>query len=68
MASVAKVTEITATSPVNFEQAIQEGITKANETLRHVQGAWVKEQKVVIDEGEITGYQVDMKVTFVMDS
>ena len=68
MASVAKVTEITATSPVNFEQAIQEGITKANETLRHVQGAWVKEQKVVIDEGEIIGYQVDMKVTFVMDS
>lgn len=68
MASVAKVTEITATSPVNFEQAIQEGITKANETLRHVQGAWVKEQKVVMDEGEITGYQVDMKVTFVMDS
>lgn len=68
MASVAKVTEITATSPVNFEQAIREGITKANETLRHVQGAWVKEQKIVMDEGEITGYQVDMKVTFVMDS
>ncbi|MEQ8663887.1 MAG: dodecin family protein [Gammaproteobacteria bacterium] len=68
MASVARVTEITATSNKSFEDAIHAGISKASETVRNIQGAWVKDQKVLIDNGAIDGYQVDMKVTFVVDS
>ncbi|MDX1380871.1 MAG: dodecin family protein [Xanthomonadales bacterium] len=65
--SVAKVTEIIAASPTSFEDAIKKGIARANETLDRVQGAWVKEQKVVCDEsGKICEYRVDLKVTFVL--
>ncbi|MEQ8232602.1 MAG: dodecin family protein [Gammaproteobacteria bacterium] len=68
MASVARVTEITSTSNKSFEDAINAGISKASETVRNIQGAWVKDQKVLIDNGTVNGYQVDMKVTFVVDS
>lgn len=65
--SVAKVTEIISASPNSFEDAINKGIARANETLDRVQGAWVKEQKVVCDEnGKIREYRVDLKVTFVL--
>lgn len=64
---VAKVTEITATSEESFEDAIRQGIAKASETVRNIKGAWVKEQKVDIENGAITGYRVDLKVTFVLD-
>jgi flavin-binding protein dodecin len=64
--SVAKVTEIIAASPKSFDDAIQIGIARANKTLQNVKGAWVKDQKVVIENGKITEYHVDLKVTFVL--
>jgi len=64
--SVAKVTEISASSKKGFEDAIQEGIKRANKTLDRITGAWVKEMKVDVDDGEIVRYRVDMKVTFVL--
>lgn len=65
--SVAKVIEITAQSPEGFEDAIRQGAAKAKETVRHITGAWVKEQSVAIEDGEIVGYRVDLKVTFLLD-
>ena len=66
--AVAKVIEITAASTDSFEDAIRQGISKASETVHGIQGAWVKEQKVkVSDNGSITEYRVDLKVTFVLD-
>ena len=53
--SVAKVLEITATSEQSFEDAVRQGIAKASETVRNIKGAWVKEQNVMIDDGEIIG-------------
>jgi len=64
--SVARVTEITAGSPKSFEDAVQIGIARAEKTLDKVRGAWVKEQKVTVDDGRITEYRVTMKVTFVL--
>jgi dodecin len=65
--SVAKIIEITAQSPESFEDAIQGGITKAKQTVRNMSGAWVKEQSVALEDGEIIGYRVDLKVTFLLD-
>ena len=66
--AVAKVIEITAASTDSFEDAIRQGISKASETVREIQGAWVKEQKVKVSEdGSITEFRVDLKVTFVLD-
>jgi flavin-binding protein dodecin len=65
--SVAKVTEITSTSIVSFEDAINKGIARANKTLKNVKGAWISEQKIRCEDGKITEYRVDMKVTFVLN-
>jgi dodecin len=66
--SVVKITEIGAGSPKSYEDAIRKGIKRANKTLKNVRGAWVKEQKVVVDaKGEITEFRVKMKVTFVIE-
>ncbi|MBN9022555.1 MAG: dodecin domain-containing protein [Rhizobiales bacterium] len=65
--SVAKVIELTATSTKSFEDAIQSGIARANKTLKNVEGAWIKEQKVMVKDGKIAGYRVNMMVTFVLD-
>jgi dodecin len=65
--SVAKVTEITAESTKSFEDAIQQGLDRAAKSLRGIKGAWVKEQKVKVEDGKITTYRVDLKVTFVLD-
>jgi dodecin len=65
--SVARVTEISARSGKSFEDAIQAGIARASETLRNLTGAWVKEQRVEIENGKIVGYQVNMLVTFVLE-
>ncbi len=65
--SIARVTEISAASATSFEDAIKQGIKRAHETLRNVKGAWVKEQSVDCDNGQITGYRVNMMVTFVLD-
>jgi flavin-binding protein dodecin len=65
--SVAKVSEISATSSKGFEDAIQQGLSRASKTIRHVRSAWVKEQHVRCDDGRIVEYQVNMMVTFVLD-
>ena len=65
--SVARITEISATSSESFEDAIKQGVDRANQTLRHVRSAWVKEQQVNLDEGKITSYQVNLVITFVLE-
>jgi flavin-binding protein dodecin len=65
--SIAKIIELSAESPKNFEEAIQNGITRASKTIHGIKSAWVKEQHVVIDNGKVTLYRVDLKVTFVLD-
>jgi len=65
--SVAKVTEITATSTKSFEDAIKAGINRATKTLKNVRGAWISEQKIQIENNKIRSYRVDMKVTFVLE-
>ena len=64
--SVARVTEIISSSKKSFEDAIQKGIGRAAKTLKNVEGAWVKEQKVIIKNGKISEYRVDLKVTFIL--
>jgi hypothetical protein len=64
--SVAKIVEITAESRESFEDAIRLGIQRASQTVENIQGAWVKEQQVVVDSGKITAYRVDLKVTFIL--
>ncbi|HUG07909.1 MAG TPA: dodecin family protein [Acidimicrobiia bacterium] len=64
--SVAKVIELNARSTDSFEDAIKEAIVKAGETVDNIEGAWVKEQKVVVENGAITGYDVNLKITFVV--
>lgn len=64
--SVAKVIEITSSSKESFADAIKKGIARATNTIDDVRGAWIKEQKVVVEKGQITEFRVDMKVTFVM--
>ncbi len=65
--SIARVTEISAMSSTSFEDAIQQAITRASQTLRGVSSAWVKEQRVVVEDGRITQYQVNVNVTFVLE-
>jgi len=67
MGTVARVTEISAMSPKGFEDAMKVGIDRANQTLRNVTSAWVKEQRVDIRDGAIVNYQVNLLVTFVLD-
>ena len=64
--SVARVTEITSSSKVSFQDALEKGVDRANKTLKNVRGAWVQEQKVEIEDGKIVAYRVNMKVTFVL--
>jgi len=64
--SVAKITEISATSTEGFEDAIRTGIKRADETLDRITGAWVKEMKVDVSEGDIVGYRVNLAVTFIL--
>ncbi len=65
--SVARITEISAESTRSFEDAIRQGIKRANQTLRNVRGAWVKEQQVHVEAGNITTFRVNMLVTFVLE-
>jgi hypothetical protein len=65
--AIARVTEISATSPQSFEDAIKQGLDRANQTLRNVKSAWIKEQQVRLEGGAISEYQVNMLVTFVLD-
>jgi flavin-binding protein dodecin len=65
--AVASVTEISAASPEGFEEAIRGGIERANQTLRNVEGAWVKDMNVLIEDGQIRSYKVNLLVTFVLE-
>jgi hypothetical protein len=65
--TVAKVTELSVRSETSFEDAIAQGIARASQTLRNVSGAWVKGQKVEVQDGRIVAYQVMLEVTFVLD-
>jgi flavin-binding protein dodecin len=65
--SVAKVIEISAESTKSFEDAIVQGINRASKTVHGIKSAWVKEQHVVIEEGKVSLYRADLKVTFVLD-
>ena len=65
--SVARVTELSATSETGFEDAINQAVTRATKTLRGVEGAWVKDQNVLIEDGSITGYKVNVEITFMLE-
>ena len=65
--SIAKTSEITASSKKSFEDAIQNGIKRFSKTIKNVEGAWIKEQKVIVDGDDVAEYRVTMKVTFVLD-
>ncbi len=65
--AVARVTEIISSSTESFEDAINEGVDRATKTLKNVKGAWVQDQKVVIDNGKITEYRVNLQVTFILE-
>ncbi len=65
--SVAKVIEISSTSQQSFEDAIKRGVQRATSSLRNVQSAWVKEQSVSIENGQINGYRVNLMITFILN-
>jgi flavin-binding protein dodecin len=65
--SIARVTEISATSSTSFDDAVAEGISRASQTVRNIRSAWVKEQSVKVEGNAITHYQVNLMVTFVLD-
>ncbi|MGA9575146.1 MAG: dodecin family protein [Lysobacterales bacterium] len=64
--SIVRTTEVSASSAKGFEDAIQKGIKRFSKTIDHIEGAWVKEQKVVVKAGEVTEYRVTLKVSFVL--
>lgn len=65
--SVARTTEISSSSKKGFEAAIEKGIKRCAQTIENVEGAWIKEQKVVVQDGQVTEYRVTMKVSFVLN-
>lgn len=65
--AIAKVTELTASSPKSFEDAIQQGISRAAKTIRNIQSAWVNEQTVVVKDDKISEWRVNLRVTFLLD-
>ena len=65
--SVAKVTEISASSEKSFEHAVQKGVARASKTLKNVVSAWVKDQQVEIEDGKVTAYRVSLKITFILE-
>lgn len=65
--TVARITEISASSPESFEDAVRAGVSRASKTLKNVTGAWVKDQEVGIKDGEVTDFRVKLKITFVLE-
>ena len=65
--SVAKVSEVSSTSTKSFEDAIQQGLSRASTTLRNIRSAWIKEQQVRLENNKIVEYQVNMMLTFILD-
>lgn len=66
--SVAKIIEISSASTKSFEDAVQNGISRAAETIKHIQGAWVAEQKVLVEKGKVFEYRVTLRLTFLLES
>jgi dodecin len=64
--SVARVTEITSSSKKSFQDAIEKGIARAVKTLKNVEGAWIQDQKIDVEDGKIAAYRVNMKITFIL--
>ncbi len=64
---VARVTEIISSSSKSFDDAVKQGVARANKTLKNVKGAWVQDQKVEVKNGKISEYRVNLKVTFVLN-
>ena len=64
--SVAKVSEISASSPTSFDDAVKVGIERANKTLKGITGAWISEMKCDVQDGQVSAYRVNMKVTFIL--
>ena len=64
--SVARITEISSSSKKDFKDAIQNAIERANDTLDHIEGAWVQDMKVTVKDGKVDEYRVNLKVTFVL--
>jgi dodecin len=65
--AVAKVIEITASSPTSFAEAVKAGIAKASETIHGIKAAWVSEESVVVENDQVTEFRVTMRVSFVLD-
>lgn len=65
--SVARVTEISSTSTTSFDDAVAKGVERASQTLRNVKSAWVKEQRVIVENDKVAEYQVNMMVTFLLE-
>lgn len=65
--SVAKVTELSGTSQNSFEDAVKQVVDRANKTLRNVRSAWVKDMNVMVENGNITGYKVNLEITFILE-
>lgn len=65
--TVARITEISSISKKSFEDAVNQGVDRANKTLKNVAGAWVKDQEVTVENGKVNGYKVILKVTFVLN-
>jgi dodecin len=65
--SVARVTELSATSQTSFEDAVNQAVARATKTLRGVEGAWVKDMNVMIKDGNIVGYKANLEITFVLE-
>lgn len=65
--SIAKVTELTASSSKSFEDAIQQGISRAGKTVRNIQSAWVNEQTVVVKNDKVSEWRVNLRITFLLD-
>jgi dodecin len=65
--SIARVTELSATSDQSFEDAINQGVNRATSTLRNVESAWIKDMNVMIENGNIAAYKVNMAITFVLE-
>ena len=64
--TVARISEISAISKKSFDDAVAQGVARANKTLKNVKGAWIKDQEVMVEKGKIAGYKVTLKVTFVL--
>jgi flavin-binding protein dodecin len=65
--SVARVTEISSTSPTSFDDAVEKGIERASKTLRNIRSVWIKDNNVEVENGKVSNYRVNMSVTFVLE-